>query len=56
MEYAEKFAHPYWAAGRGYIDEVIQPSSTRRKLIKALHSLKHKSIIHPNRKHGNIPL
>lgn len=55
-EYAEKFAHPYRAAARGYIDEVIQPSTTRRKLIKALTSLQNKKVIHPSRKHGNIPL
>ena len=55
-EYAEKFAHPYRAAARGYIDEVIQPSTTRRKLIKALTSLQNKKVLHPARKHGNIPL
>lgn len=56
QEYADTFAHPYRAAARGYIDEVIPPSMTRRKLIKALHSLSRKKEIRPHRKHGNIPL
>lgn len=56
LEYAETFAHPYRAAARGYIDEVIHPSLTRRKLIRALHSLTRKTEIRPKRKHGNIPL
>ena len=54
--YAEEFAHPYKAAHRGFIDEVIVPSETRRKLIKAFHMLKNKEVQRPNRKHGNIPL
>ena len=56
QEYAETFAHPYRAAARGYIDEVIEPALTRRKLIKALNSLSRKEDIRPNKKHGNIPL
>jgi len=55
-EYAEKFANPYRAAQRGFIDEVILPRNTRRKLIKAFSMLEHKKVITPNRKHGNIPL
>ncbi|MHC5202009.1 acyl-CoA carboxylase subunit beta [Myroides sp. LJL119] len=55
-EYAEKFANPYRAAQRGFIDEVILPSQTRRKLIKAFAMLETKEITLPNRKHGNIPL
>ncbi len=55
-EYAETFAHPYRAAARGYIDEVIEPAVTRQKLIKALVSLKNKQVNRPHRKHGNIPL
>jgi propionyl-CoA carboxylase beta chain len=55
-EYAEKFAHPYRAASRGYIDEVIEPRMSRRKLIKAFASLKNKHTKLPNKKHGNIPL
>lgn len=54
--YAEEFAHPYKAAHRGFIDEVIVPSETRRKLIKAFHMLKNKEVQRPTRKHGNIPL
>lgn len=55
-EYAETFAHPYRAAARGFIDEVIEPSSTRRKLIRAFKMLENKSVSRPDKKHGNIPL
>jgi len=55
-EYAEKFAHPYRAARRGFIDEVILPKNTRRKLIKAFAMLENKEVDQPKRKHGNIPL
>ena len=55
-EYAEAFAHPYRAAARGYVDEVIVPSETRGKLIKAFAMLENKSVSTPKRKHGNIPL
>lgn len=55
-EYAEKFATPYLAAERGFIDEVIMPSQTRRKLIKAFSMLENKIATMPKRKHGNIPL
>jgi propionyl-CoA carboxylase beta chain len=55
-EYAEMFANPYTAAQRGFIDEVILPENTRRKLLKAFSMLENKSVPTPNRKHGNIPL
>lgn len=55
-EYAELFANPYSAAERGFIDEVIEPRFTRRKLIKAFAMLENKEVTHPIRKHGNIPL
>ena len=55
-EYATLFANPYKAAERGFIDEVILPENTRRKLIKAFTMLEHKEEVLPNRKHGNIPL
>jgi len=55
-EYAEKFAHPYRAARRGFIDEIILPKFTRRKLIKAFAMLENKKVDSPKRKHGNIPL
>jgi len=55
-EYAEKFANPYRAAKRGFIDEVILPKNTRRKLIKSFKTLENKKVNFPNRKHGNIPL
>ena len=55
-EYREKFANPYTAAERGYIDEVIVPGETRSKLIKALNFLENKVDSNPKKKHGNIPL
>ncbi|WP_372801137.1 acyl-CoA carboxylase subunit beta [Lutibacter sp.] len=55
-EYAYKFADPYRAARRGFIDEVIYPKNTRRKLIKAFQMLEGKEVVRPKRKHGNIPL
>jgi propionyl-CoA carboxylase beta chain len=55
-EYASKFAHPYRAARRGFIDEVILPENTRRKLIKSFSMLENKEVNRPKRKHGNIPL
>ncbi|MBT8188265.1 MAG: acyl-CoA carboxylase subunit beta [Croceitalea sp.] len=54
--YAEKFANPYRAAKRGFIDEVILPENTRRKLLKAFAMLENKQVDIPKRKHGNIPL
>lgn len=55
-EYAELFANPYSAAERGFVDEVILPKNTRRKLIKAFSMLEGKEANTPKRKHGNIPL
>ena len=55
-EFREKFANPYIAAGRGFIDEVIHPRQTRRKLIAALRNLETKRDKNPPKKHGNIPL
>lgn len=55
-EYREKFANPYVAAERGYVDEVIVPAETRPKLIRALNFLKDKVDTNPKKKHGNIPL
>ena len=55
-EYASKFTDPYGAAERGFIDEVIHPKNTRRKLIKAFQMLEGKTVIRPTKKHGNIPL
>ena len=54
--YREETANPYIAAARGYLDDVIQPSETRRKLIEALEALRDKRKPTPPRKHGNIPL
>jgi propionyl-CoA carboxylase beta chain len=55
-QYADKFAHPYLATERGFVDEVIVPSDTRRKLIRAFYMLENKQAQRPHRKHGNIPL
>ncbi len=55
-EYKDKFANPYVAAERGYVDEVIEPALTRRKVIGALRLLENKRDSNPPRKHGNIPL
>ena len=55
-EFREKFANPYIAAARGFVDEVIRPRETRRKLIAALRNLENKRDKNPPKKHGNIPL
>ena len=55
-EYREKFAHPYIAAGRGYVDDIIDPRDTRPRLIDALETLRTKRDRNPPKKHGNIPL
>ncbi len=55
-EYAELFANPYNAAAHGFIDEVIEPSLTRKKLMRAFDMLKNKVAELPKKKHGNIPL
>ena len=55
-EYREKFANPYVAASRGYIDAVIEPRETRPRLINALEMLQNKRDTNPPKKHGNIPL
>ena len=55
-EYRERFASPYAAAERGYVDEVIEPRDTRRRLIQALEILHTKRDQNPPKKHGNIPL
>jgi propionyl-CoA carboxylase beta chain len=55
-DYKARFANPYTAAERGYIDDVIAPHETRPRLINALETLQTKRIERPKRKHGNIPL
>jgi propionyl-CoA carboxylase beta chain len=55
-EFAERFANPYSAAERGYVDEVIEPNQTRLKVIRAFEMLKNKVDTNPKKKHGNIPL
>jgi propionyl-CoA carboxylase beta chain len=56
VEYKEKFANPYIAAERGYVDEIIEPRFTRRKLITTFAMLRNKRDKNPPKKHGNIPL
>jgi propionyl-CoA carboxylase beta chain len=55
-EYTERFANPYIAAQRGYVDDVIEASTTRRAVARALEMLADKRVERPKRKHGNIPL
>ena len=55
-EYKDRFANPFVAAGLGYIDDVIMPHGTRRRLIKALKTLENKTQENPWKKHDNIPL
>src|SRR5439155_525047 len=55
-EYREKFAHPYLAAARGYLDDIIDPRDSRPRLIEALTTLATKRDRNPPKKHGNIPL
>ncbi|MFQ5879471.1 MAG: acyl-CoA carboxylase subunit beta [Dehalococcoidia bacterium] len=56
QEYRDKFANPYVTAGRGFIDDVIDPRETRHRIISALEMLQNKVDSHPPKKHGNIPL
>ena len=56
QEYRDRFANPYVAAARGYIDDVIEPAETRPRLIEALQMLQNKRDANPPKKHGNIPL
>jgi acetyl-CoA carboxylase carboxyltransferase component len=55
-DYRERFSNPYDAAARGYIDAVIKPRETRKRLIRALEVVRHKRDVNPPKKHGNIPL
>jgi propionyl-CoA carboxylase beta chain len=56
QEYREKFSNPFVAASRGFIDDVIEPRDTRRRIAKALAMLRGKSLVNPPKKHDNIPL
>ena len=56
QEYSKTFANPFSASKRGYIDDVIMPHDTRRRVSRALTMLKNKSLDNPQKKHGNIPL
>ena len=56
QEYRNKFASPYEAAKRGYVDDVIEPDSTRPRIIAALEMLASKRDSRPAKKHGNLPV
>jgi propionyl-CoA carboxylase beta chain len=55
-EYREKFANPYIACARGYLDDVIDPRETRARIINALTTLEGKQVQRPRKKHGNLPV
>jgi propionyl-CoA carboxylase beta chain len=55
-EFRERFANPFVAAEKGYIDAIIEPSETRFRIINALRALENKRDTNPRKKHGNIPL
>ncbi len=55
-EYQEKFANPFIAASRGYVDDVFLPSDTRQRVCRSFAMLRDKNLANPWRKHGNIPL
>jgi propionyl-CoA carboxylase beta chain len=55
-EFRERFANPFVAAERGYVDDVIEPRETRPRVIRALRLLENKVDSNPRKKHGNIPL
>jgi propionyl-CoA carboxylase beta chain len=56
QNYREKFANPFVAASRGYLDDIIRPVNTRRRLVNAFEILKRKQLKNPPRKHDNLPL
>ena len=56
LEYVEKFGNPFPAAERGYIDDIISPSSTRKQICKDLKMLATKKLTNPSKKHDNMPL
>src|SRR5882672_7279580 len=55
-EFRERFANPFIAAERGYVDAIIEPADTRPKIITSLKALENKKDVNPRKKHGNIPL
>ncbi len=55
-DYETQFANPFVAAERGFLDEVIMPHSTRKRVARALNMLRHKELTNPWKKHDNIPL
>jgi propionyl-CoA carboxylase beta chain len=55
-DYEDRFANPFVAAERGFIDEVIRPQSTRRRVARAFAALRNKKLTNPWKKHDNIPL
>jgi propionyl-CoA carboxylase beta chain len=55
-EYRQKFANPFIASARGYVDDIIMPHNTRARIARSLRMLENKELENPWRKHGNIPL
>lgn len=55
-EYIEKFSNPFSAAVRGFVDDIIEPNTTRRRICTDLNLLRQKKVTNPWKKHGNIPL
>ena len=55
-DYEDRFANPFVAAERGFLDEIIMPHSTRKRIARALDMLRHKELNNPWKKHDNIPL
>ena len=56
QEYEDKFANPFKAAERGFLDDIIIPKNTRFRIIQAISKLKNKKLTNPSKKFGNIPL
>ncbi|MCK5040692.1 MAG: methylmalonyl-CoA carboxyltransferase, partial [Sphingomonadales bacterium] len=55
-DYEDKFANPFVAASKGFVDDVIMPHSTRKRIARGLKNLRNKELKNPWKKHGNIPL
>ena len=56
QEYKDEFSTPFYAASRGYIDEIIQPQNTRKRICDVLRILRNKKVGRPRKKHDNLPL
>lgn len=56
QEYIDKFQNPFSAAVRGFVDDIIEPHTTRMRICRDLEMLRHKQLRNPKKKHGNVPL